>query len=75
MRRFDVRIRLMTLIINTIDEGQEKAVIAFLKEQHISFSQRQTLEEYNQELEENDAAIDRGEFTTNNDLKNEIKGW
>ena len=65
----------MTLIINTIDEVQEKAVIAFLKEQHISFSQRQTLEEYNQELDENDASIDRGEFITNDNLKNEIKGW
>jgi len=65
----------MTLIINTTDESQEKAVIAFLKQQHISFSQRQTLDDYNKELQENDASIDQGEFTTNDDLKNEVKRW
>ncbi len=65
----------MTLVINTTDEAQEKAVIAFLKKQQISYTQRQTLEEYNQELEDAEAAIDNGEFVTNEQLKQEMKGW
>lgn len=63
----------MTLSINTEDETQKKAVIAFLEAQHISFTQRQTLDEYNQELEDGDAAIDRGEFVTNDPLIQEMK--
>lgn len=65
----------MTLVINTLDDKQEKAVIAFLEKQHIPFTQRQSIEEYNQELEDAEAAIDKGEFTSNEQLKQEMKGW
>ena len=35
----------------------------------------QSLEEYNKELEEEDAEIEEGNFVTNEQLKNEIKSW
>jgi hypothetical protein len=65
----------MTLVIETIDEAQEKALITILEGLHIPYTQRQTVDEYNQELEEGNAAIDKGEFITNDQLKQEIKKW
>ena len=35
----------------------------------------QTLEEYNKELEEGDAEIEKGNFVTGEQLKKEIKSW
>lgn len=35
----------------------------------------QTLEEYNQDIEEADAEIERGEFTTAENLKKEAASW
>jgi hypothetical protein len=35
----------------------------------------QTLIQYNEDLEKGDAEIERGEFTTANDLKDETAKW
>ena len=37
--------------------------------------QPQTFEEYNKDLEEGEAEIEKGNFTTNELLKNDIKSW
>ena len=34
-----------------------------------------SIEQYNKELDEADAEIDRGEFTTHQELKREMKEW
>lgn len=34
-----------------------------------------TLEEYNKDLEEGDAEVEKGNFVTNEQLMNEIKSW
>jgi len=36
---------------------------------------RISIEQYNKELDEADAEIDRGEFTTHQELKREMKEW
>ncbi|WP_257667906.1 hypothetical protein [Parapedobacter tibetensis] len=49
-----------------------------LKLMEINFQtieKRQTLEEYNQDLEAGDAEIERSEYITATDLKDEIKKW
>ncbi|HUN01256.1 MAG TPA: hypothetical protein PLS00_00260 [Niabella sp.] len=35
----------------------------------------QTLDEYNEDLERGDAEIDKGNFTTAEDLKSEVQQW
>jgi len=35
----------------------------------------ESAEKYNQELEEAEAEIDKGDFITQEDLKNEVKVW
>jgi hypothetical protein len=40
----------MTLIIETVDDAQEKALIAVLDGLHIPYTQRQTVNEYNHEF-------------------------
>lgn len=71
----------MELIIDTdnIKEAQKKEwLLNTLTLMGINFQtveKRQTLEEYNQDLEAGDAEIERGEYTTATDLKAEIKKW
>ncbi len=62
----------MTLVINTTDEAQEKALISILEGLHIPYSQRQTIDEYNQELEEGLTQVQNGDYLTGDQLKQEI---
>lgn len=58
--------------------SQKDWLFGTLKMMNISYStieKRQTLEEYNQEIEEADAEIERGEFTTAENLKKEAAAW
>lgn len=65
--------------IDNIKEAQKKEwLLNTLTLMGINFQtveKRQTLEEYNQDLEAGDAEIERGEYTTATDLKAEIKKW
>lgn len=65
--------------IDNIKEAQKKEwLLNTLTLMGINFQtveKRQTLEEYNQDLEVGDAEIERGEYTTATDLKAEIKKW
>ena len=71
----------MELIIdidNIKDAPKKEWLMNTLKLMGISFQtveRRQTLEEYNQDLEAGDAEIERGEYITATDLKAQIKKW
>jgi hypothetical protein len=67
-----------TLLIREIEQVEDpsllaaiKAVLSFglLKEGRIS------IEQYNRELEEAEAEINRGEFITHEELKKKLKKW
>ena len=71
----------MELIIefdNIKDTSKKKFLLETLKFLDIQFKtseKRQTLEQYNKELEENDAEIKNGKYITMEDLLKEIEQW
>lgn len=71
----------MELIIeldNIKDPNKKAWLLNTLKLMDIGFHEserRQTLEEYNEELEERDAEIDHGEYTTAEELKIKMRKW
>jgi len=71
----------MELIIefdNIKDTSKKKFLLETLKFLGIQFKtseKRQTLEQYNKELEENDAEIKNGKYITMEDLLKEIEQW
>ncbi len=71
----------MELIIdfdNIKDSSKREWLIRTLKLMGIGFHTKekpQTLEEYNEELERGDAEIEKGNFTTMDDLLKEIEKW
>ena len=71
----------MELIIefdNIKDTSKKKFLLETLKFLGIQFKTSekcQTLEEYNNELEENDAEIENGKYITMEDLLKEIEQW
>jgi hypothetical protein len=68
-------IRYFTLL----DQKQKETLLAmiksFLKPGNSVSSERITIEQYNQELDEAMERIDKGEFTTMEDLLKEIEKW
>lgn len=71
----------MELIIeldNIKDTSKKKFLLETLKFLGIQFEtsqKRQTMEEYNKELEENDAEIENGKYIRMEDLLKEIEQW
>jgi hypothetical protein len=59
------------------NQAKKDDVLKFLEEMGVEYhtSERQSLEEYNQEIEEAEAEIERGEFITAEDLKKEARSW
>lgn len=61
-----------------LDDTQKKSVIqmlkSFLKGGEITHS-RQTLKEYNEELDEAMVRVKEGKFTTLEDLEKEMRSW
>lgn len=60
------------------NKSKKEQLLKFLEDMHISFQineEKISLEEYNRELEEAVERAKRGEFTTQQDLKNEISAW
>jgi hypothetical protein len=60
------------------DTSKKKFLPETLKFPGIQFKtseKRQTLKEYNKELEESDAEIENGNYTTMDDLLKEIEQW
>lgn len=71
----------MELIIeldNIKDTSKKKFLLETLKFLRIRFKtseKRQSIEEYNKELEDNDAEIENGKFITMEDLLKEMEKW
>lgn len=71
----------MELIIefdNIKDTSKKKFLLETLKFLGIQFKtseKPQTLEQYNKELEDNDAEIENGKYVTMEDLLKEIEQW
>lgn len=60
------------------DSSKQDWLLRTLKLMGIGFhtaERAQTLEEYNIDLEEGEAEIEKGNFVTNKQLKKEIKTW
>jgi hypothetical protein len=59
------------------DTSKKKFLLETLKFLGIQFktTERQTLEQYNKELEDADAEIDRGNYITMEDLLKETEKW
>jgi len=61
-----------------LNEAEKKSVIQMLKtflKGRSEKSERVTIEQYNSELEEAEAEFERGEYTTHEELRKEIKKW
>ncbi|MGN6532646.1 MAG: hypothetical protein ACTHK0_12960 [Ginsengibacter sp.] len=71
----------MELIIeldNIKDTSKKKLLLETLKFLHVEFKtsdEKQTIEEYNKELEDSDAEIENGNFITMDDLLKEMETW
>ena len=60
------------------DSSKKDWLLRTLKLMGIGFhtaEKPQTIEEYNKDLEEGEAEIEKGKFMTNEQLKKEIKSW
>ena len=60
------------------DNYKKEWLINTLRLMNISFNtmeKRQTIEEYNLDIAEAEAEIERGEYITAEDLKNEARSW
>lgn len=60
------------------DSSKKDWLLRTLKLMGIGFhtaEKPQTIEEYNKDLEDGEAEIEKGNFTTNEQLKKEIKSW
>jgi predicted transcriptional regulator len=61
-----------------LDQKQKETLLAMIKsflKPVNSASERITIEQYNKELDEAMARMDKGEFTTMEELLKEIKTW
>jgi hypothetical protein len=60
------------------DSSKQDWLLRTLKLMGIGFhtaEKPQTLEEYNKDLEDGEAEVEKGNFVTNEQLKKEIKSW
>jgi hypothetical protein len=62
---------------NEADLTKENKVLQLLENLGIHYhtTERQSLAEYNQEIADSEAEIDRGEYITAEDLKKEARTW
>jgi nucleoid-associated protein YejK len=61
-----------------LDEAQKKSLLELVKsflKSGPELMQPQSLEQYNQEIEEALQQVERGEYTTLEDLEKEMKSW
>ena len=65
----------MTLVINTTDAAQEKALITIPEGLHIPYTQRQSLDEYSNEIEQGLEDVRNGNYVIGEQLSEDIKKW
>jgi hypothetical protein len=75
----DLQTRKLHFIESILSIGNEKVIekleALLKKEQQKDDSKRISIEQYNQELEEADAEIDRGEFYTQDEVEKMSRKW
>jgi hypothetical protein len=67
----------MTIQVYTFTEQEEKALLAFLESGHYNYkstsgdelSESEFLDQYNKDLEEAEAQIDKGDFLSHSDVR------
>ncbi|MBS1543969.1 MAG: hypothetical protein JST14_10070 [Bacteroidetes bacterium] len=67
-----------TLLIKELQQVQDISLLKTLKavlHYGLKNEGRISVEQYNRELEEAEAEIDRGEFITHEELKKQMKAW
>ena len=67
-----------SLLIKEIKQVQDISLLQAIKavlHYGLKNEGRISIEQYNQELEEAEAEIDRGEFVTHEELKKQMKAW
>lgn len=62
-------------IIDSSDDEVIKAVYTLLQTNDAEYILGASVEQYNKEIEDAEAAIDKGKYITQEDLKKEIKKW
>lgn len=62
-------------IIDSSDDDVIQAVYTLLQANDAEYILGATIEQYNKEIDEAEAAIDSGKFITQEDLEKEIKKW
>jgi F0F1-type ATP synthase delta subunit len=62
-------------IIDSSDDEIIKAVYTLLQANDAEYILGATVEQYNKEIDEAEAAIDKGKFITQEDLEKETKKW
>jgi mevalonate kinase len=62
-------------IIDASDDAIVQAVYTLLQANHAENKLGESVEKYNRELEDAESEIDKGQFITQEDLKNEVKKW
>lgn len=62
-------------IIDTSDDEVIKAVYTLLQTSDAEYILGASVEQYNKEIDEAEAAIDSGKYITQKDLEKEIKKW
>jgi hypothetical protein len=71
----------MEIIVSLHDKQEEKVLLAFLESlaykyrQYDDYGKPQTIEEYNQEIEDAEAEIKAGKFITQDELEKEMQTW
>ena len=77
----------MDILVSPHNEQEEKVLRAFPDSLQYDYSdtsldipppsgeKRQTIEEYNKEIDDAEAEFERGNFTTHEDLIEEMKSW
>ena len=67
-----------TLLIKELQQVEDISLLKAIKAMlHYGLKSegRISVEQYNRELEEAEAEIDRGEFTTHDEMKKQMKAW
>lgn len=78
MKKQQIGMRHLIIDLETENNQAKKdEVLKLLEKMGVEYktSERQSIEEYNREIEEAEAEIERGEFTTADDLKKEARLW
>ena len=74
MQKAELRKRIHE-IIDASDDEVVRAVYMLLQGNNAENIWKESIEKYNEELDDAEAAIDKGQFITHQDLKKQVRKW